>query len=415
MENSTLRPRFRKATARPQKPRNDFRKRLGLHPDFPLFPHDGRWTKKVLGKLKYFGKVATDPKGEAALQLWVKRKDALLAGRTPSDMRQGLTVEDLADHFLNAKRHLLDTRELSVRTYADYFSTCKRLVDLFGLIRLVDDLRPEDFDKLRASIGKTRRAVALGNEVQRVRSVFRFALEQGLINVPIRFGQGFKKPTRKTLRKERAAKGSRMLETAELGAAIVGADVQMRAMILLAANGALGQSDLSSLPMTAFDLHRGWLDYARQKTGIARRIPLWPETVAAIQEVIKNRPKAKDPKDDGLLFITKYGQRWVKFNKSGTPADALGQEFAKLLTTLGIKRAGVSFYAIRHTWRTVADETRDFPAIDLIMGHADNSMANAYRERIGDERLVAVVSHVRGFLFPTAGNAAGADAITGPR
>ena len=331
----------------------------------------------------------------------------MLAGRTPGHKRTGLTVEDLADHFINSKRHLLDTRELSVRTFADYFSTCERIVKLFGANRLVDDLRPDDFDKLRANIGKTRGPVALGNEVQRCRSVFRFALEQGMVSTPIRFGQSFKKPTRKTMRKERAARGSRMMEATELGAAIAAADTQMRAMILLAANGALGQSDISSLPIKAIDLERGWLDYARQKTGIARRIPLWPETVAAIRKAIEKRPKAKDSEDAELVFITKYGQRWVKFNQSGTPADALGQEFAKLLVGLGIKRPGVSFYAIRHTWRTIADETRDFPAIDLIMGHADNSMANAYRERIDDGRLKAVASYVRGFLFPTAGMAAG--------
>ena len=42
-------------------------------PDFPLFPHaTGRWAKKVRGKLLYFGKVADDPKGQAALAKWLE-------------------------------------------------------------------------------------------------------------------------------------------------------------------------------------------------------------------------------------------------------------------------------------------------------------------------------------------------------
>jgi hypothetical protein len=47
----------------------------------------------------------------------------------------------------------------------------------------------------------------------------------------------------------------------------------------------------------------------------------------------------------------------------------------------------------------VADEARDFPAIDLIMGHADESTAARYRERISDERLMAVTDHVHRWLF----------------
>ncbi len=40
------------------------------------------------------------------------------------------------------------------------------------------------------------------------------------------------------------------------------------------------------------------------------------------------------------------------------------------------------FYAIRHGWQTVAEQTGDFPAVSSIMGHIDSSMAGQYRERI---------------------------------
>ena len=49
--------------------------------------------------------------------------------------------------------------------------------------------------------------MALGNEIQRVRSVFKYAYDAGLSDKPMRFGPGFKRPSNKVLRKERNAKG----------------------------------------------------------------------------------------------------------------------------------------------------------------------------------------------------------------
>ena len=77
-------------------------------------------------------------------------------------------------------------------------------------------------------------------------------------------------------------------------------------------------------------------------------------------------------------------------------------EFGKLLVALKLKRRGLGFYALRHTFRTVADRTKDQPAIDHIMGHARDDMASLYRERIEDDRLKAVVNVVRMWLWPAA-------------
>ena len=50
-------------------------------------------------------------------------------------------------------------------------------------------------------------------------------------------------------------------------------------------------------------------------------------------------------------------------------------------------------------FETIGGGSRDQVAVNLIMGHADSSMAAEYREEVGDDRLRAVTEHVRGWLF----------------
>lgn len=247
-------------------------------PDFPLFPHaTGRWAKKVRGKLHYFGKVADDPDGQKALGQWLDQKDALLAGRTPRVKTEGFTVHKLVNRFLEAKRHLVDTHEITERTFAELFATCQRIGDNFGWDRLVVDLAAEDFDRLRRQIAKQWGPLRLGNEIQRVRSLFKFGFEAGVIEQPVRYGATFKKPSRKVLRLERAKKGPRMLEAADLRRVIDKAGVPLKAMILLGLNCGFGNADVASLPTKALDLKGGWVDYPRPKTGVPRRCPSGPK------------------------------------------------------------------------------------------------------------------------------------------
>jgi hypothetical protein len=91
-------------------------------PDFPLFPHaTGRWAKKVLGRLVYFGSTANDPKGVAALGKWLQEKDALLAGREPRAADPEATkIKELCKAFLSHKKALLEAAELAERSYQEY-------------------------------------------------------------------------------------------------------------------------------------------------------------------------------------------------------------------------------------------------------------------------------------------------------
>src|SRR5262249_22264321 len=143
---------------------------------------------------------------------------------------------------------------------------------------------------------------------------FKFAFDDGLILAPVRFGQAFAKPKLDAVRKaretHRAEHGDRMFEASELRSILAACGQPLKTMVLLAANCGFGQSDLANLPTRAVDLDAGWLEFARVKTAVRRRVPLWPETVVAIREWLRERPTAKDPANAGLLFLTCRGQRW---------------------------------------------------------------------------------------------------------
>jgi integrase len=380
------------APAKPAKP----------YPEFPLFAHaTRRWAKKIRGRLVYFGPW-DDP--DAALNKYLDQKDALHAGRTPRPDPEALTVKDLANAFLNAKQALVDAGELSPRTWADYKLVCDLLVRHLGKSRLVTDAAPDDFAALRNKVAKRWGPHRLGSKlVQFTRSVFKHAFEAGLVATPVRFGPGFTRPSKKTLRLHRAKQGPKLFAADEVRRLIGAAGPALKAMLLLGVNCGFGNQDCAALPCSALDLDAGWVDYPRPKTGVPRRCPLWPETVAAVREALAGRPEPKKAEHAGLVFVTKYGGTWGK-DSSDNP---VAKETAKLMRELGINgRKGLGFYTLRHTFRTVADEAKDQPAVDFVMGHARDDMASVYREKISDARLRAVVDHVRAWLFGRAGRRA---------
>jgi integrase len=262
--------------------------------------------------------------------------------------------------------------------------------------------------------GMTKRwgPLRVADFIQHVRSVFKHALDAELIDRPVRFGPGFERPSQKTLRLHRAARGQKLFTAAEVralvngalvvgkdGPELVGAGPALKAMLLLGINSGFGNADVAGLPLAAVDLERGWIDYPRPKTGINRRSPLWPETVEAIRAYLAVRPEPAKEEHAKLMFISQRGTPWCSVREKDR-TDGVAVQTAKLLRALHINgRKGIGFYTLRHVFRTVADEAKDQPAADFIMGHEVPHMSSVYRETISDARRKAVADHVRTWLF----------------
>ena len=325
------------------------------YPEFPLFAHaTKRWAKKIRGKTHYFGHW-DDP--QAALDKYMADRDALHAGLVPDDpgtTANGHTVADLCNSFMIAKDQQRDTGEITERTRLDYLKVCKRVVKVFGKTLPLKSISAPQFQKLRDDISRTYGLVTLSNEIGRCRVLFNYAYEAGQVERPFRYGT-FKKPSKKALRRQRRQNGKKMFESAQIRILLDHAGPQMRAMILLGINCGFGNEDCGSLPIEAVNFKKGWIDFPRPKTGVERQCPLWPETVKALDEVLKRRPSPRREAED-RVFVTKYGGSWNKhsstnpvssqFRKLTKAIDKAAEEEAKkdgVDPPAPITRAGVSF------------------------------------------------------------------------
>jgi integrase len=318
----------------------------------------------------------------------------------------------------------MEAGEIGSRMYGEYKSITDLIISQFGTDRLVAELAAADFERLRTYMARRWGPTRLVNQVTRVKSVFKYAYEKELIDKPIPCLQPhssiFSPPSRDILRRNRVKRGKRMFSADEVQLmldALEGTDVtvcisrdtaetasvrlkrnpQLKAMILLGVNCGFGNHDCATLPLAALDLDKGWIDYARPKTGIARRCPLWTETVAALRVAIAERPQTKHDAAEGLVFVTTRGRAWL----SNGIANPVSIATRKVMKAVGIHRPGLGHYTLRHVFRTVADGARDQVAANAIMGHTAESgdMAAVYREQIEDSRLRAVTEHVRNWLF----------------
>jgi integrase len=381
------------ATAKPKKP----------YPGFPLSSHpNGQWCKKVRGRLHYFGRWAEDPRGEAALKVYLEQRDDLHAGRKPRTTNSdNPTFGQALNCFLSSKKLAEQSGEIGSRSYRDYEKTCDKLVASIGKSRSLDDIGAADLEQLRADLAKGKRGLlgptTLKGHLTRARMVFLY-INEYLVEKPIRYRKILRSPSRKQLRAVANELGPRMFDAGEIRAMLDAAGLQLTAMIYLGVNCGFGNRDCGTLPLDKLDLEGGWHNYWRTKTHNPRRCPLWPETVAAIRAVLDKQPTPRGDAE-GLVFVTREGACW---SKTGTGYNSISAEFRKLLKGLGMYRKNVTtFYSLRRTFETIGATTGEQIAVDYIMGHIapSNDMAAVYRQKTFDQPLLKVSNHVRGWLL----------------
>jgi hypothetical protein len=377
-------------STKPKKPRKDLPVRLHAK---------GSYIWRHQGKDYYLG---SDP--ELAIEEYLRINESVRAGKgLPTVDADGLTLLELVERFDEAKLRRVKTGELSEATYRDYEKAAKRLLAATDGYRIVEQMRPTDFDEIRSKLAIGLSPVSLGNLIQRCRVIFKWGWDSGLLDKPARFGVSFSKPSKRAVRTHRneheLKHGLKMWEPAEIKTLLESANVHMAAMIHLALNCAFEPHDLQKLPLSVLpDLRRteSYLAFPRPKTAMPRRAWLWPETRKAITASRKARPKSKTDDAKALLFITKYGHAWG----NGINHFPISQEFRKLSIETDTYRKGVGFLGFRHAFATIAGDTGDQIAVDTVMGHvpAADDMRAVYRRSVSDERIKAVCEAVRDWL-----------------
>jgi hypothetical protein len=99
------------------------------YPSFPLTAHNnGQWCKKIRSKVHFFG-VWADP--QAALDNYLRVAADLHAGRKPREsslVGPGVTVKDVANHYLAYQARRVEEGEIIPRWLDDCLRTAEHFV-----------------------------------------------------------------------------------------------------------------------------------------------------------------------------------------------------------------------------------------------------------------------------------------------
>lgn len=367
------------------------------------------YMARIAGRPRWIaGKV---PHGDA-LAAYHRKASALLRGAkplavtAPAAAPAATTVHWLLGKYLLDRKADMERGELAAEGFDQIRRSCQR-VDAILADHRTDAVNPSVFRALYDRLSTDHGTDAAKRAVGHFATACRHAMDHEWVG-PMRLGKVGKLTGRSATTSPRwrlftAGDLAKILREIDRRIALTGGDGraghawhQLKAGVLLALNGGYGSKECSDLTVGEVDVARGIIDHARGKTGKQHLVPLWAETIAALTPILSLREKPDD-----LVFRNRGGRPW-NYSEMRTvdgklrkfSDDTAKARFNDVLTALGMKVWGQSFYKLKHTFSTSASKAKDSDALALLMGHGLPGSRGHY-VRVGEDRLREVVDAVR--------------------
>ena len=343
---------------------------------FPLTFHPtGQYCKKIKGKIYYFG---SDRK--EALQKYLDQATYLhgCQNNLQKPTSDNMTLKQLCDMYLKYQYSKLQANDLTARHHNEQIESLNKLMVFMGPSRKIKSISTLDLQNYKRRIQKNHVSVCrLNLHISIMKALFHWARKNDVLaNIPNidAVSRG------KIIHQERFTFNSEQIS--QLLSAV---DIKMRAMIWLGLNCGFGCTDCAELKWNDLDLVNGRVKLPRRKTGIFRDLPLWPETVAALEKI---------PGKGQLVFYTSRGNPYIqtllKTDGSGNvkyaTLNAITTKFSRLIKKSGLDvPKGTGFYTLRRTAATIAARSGDPFAVQRLLGHADLQMASRYVQNVSKQ------------------------------
>ncbi len=344
---------------------------------FPLTRHStGQYCKKIKGKMYYFG---SDKK--EALQRYIDQA-AYLHGSNDNSQKpanDSMTLKQLCELFLKYQLSKVQANAITARHYNDQIGSLNKLMAFLGHGRRIKDISTIDLQNYKRKLQKqyNRSGHRLNLHISNLKTLFHWAKKNDILKQIPNVDAVSRS---KIINKQR-----RIFTHEEINKLLAVADTQMKAMIWLGLNCGFGCTDCSELQWKHFDLVNGRVVFPRGKTGVARDLPLWPETIEALRAV---------PKKGKLVFYTARGNPFVrnvlKIDANGyekySPINSIATKFSKMIKNAGLDvPKGTGFYTLRRTAATMAARSGDPFAVQRLLGHANLLMATRYVQDVSKQ------------------------------